>query len=538
MISPAPEFGTPASGIAEFLDDPSFIRVLCGGRGSGKTFGLAQDATEHIWHNAGAKVIIARQTEASQADSSIDTFLTYFESLGPGWEPASTGLFQVWGGGRKIRVPSRLALERLAEVRESLKHRSDIAHWIATVGDALCGHIHFRGLPAAEKGKFRGMECSYLALVEADQIAQWQFSLSLACLRWKGADPKTCDEKGFIKDRCVVLDTNPPSESHWIAQLEAKEKAKPTHERIMRFWHLNTYENEHNLPANYIRDTILLPYADNPPMLERMLWGRYADAFDGKPVYYAYRRAQHEYEGIRDPVTQQPKRMPWINGATLIASMDVGTNNASVISAYKQHRGHLYWWVLREIILTGSDTDRQCIELLKMLANEFPFWNTGTPVCPQTLFFCDPAARNSAFTARGPTSSALMVMQTHGIFPGMKIAAHLQPTIASVNRLLQQHHQERAGSDITTIWHFKIDVHRCPTLARGLRGGYRYPTKDEPGYGNDQPLKGALCEHLDHPQDALRYGVIGVLDIAAEEHKEGMKTSCPPPSNKEPNRTI
>ena len=108
MTEPLP-FGTPGRGIAAFLDSKAFIRVLLGGRGSGKTFGLAQDATEHIWHNAGAKVIIARQTEASQADSSIDTFMAYFESLGTGWEPASTGLFQVWNNGRKIAHCTHIA---------------------------------------------------------------------------------------------------------------------------------------------------------------------------------------------------------------------------------------------------------------------------------------------------------------------------------------------------------------------------------------------------------------------------------------------
>lgn len=517
-----PAFGTNGKSIEDFLWDGSFIRVLLGGRGSGKTRGLAQDITAHLWLNAGGKCIVARETQVSQDDSSIDTFWQYFETLGPAYQPG-LGLFKSWNNGRTFRVPSRMAVERMQRDCGSARDRATIADWLLKVGDSLCGYIEFRGLPDADKGKFRGMECSYLALVEADQITKKQFDLSLACLRWKGADPETCDAKGFIRDRSVVLDSNPPSESHWIAQMEEEEKGKPEAERVMRFWHLSTYENEHNLPENYIRDTILLPYASNPPMLERMLYGRYADAFEGKPVYYAYRRNAHEAE-----------RLGWPRGATMVCSMDVGTNNATAISAYKQHGQHLYWWTLREIILTGSDTDRQCEELLKMLANEFPFWNAGGDICPQTLFFCDPAARNSAFTARGPTSSALKVMHSHGIFPGMKTGAHLQPTIAAVNRLLQQNHRTAAG----TVWHFKIDAEKCPTLTRGLRGGYRYPTKDEVGYGNDKPLKGDLCDHLDHPQDALRYGIINVLDIAQENHQGGMRSNTPAPTNPEPSRTI
>ena len=218
-------FGQHGPGIAEFLRDPHFIRCLVGGRGSGKTRGLAEDITRHIWRNAGAKAIVARETETSQEDSSIDTFFQFFEGLGGGYTPA-LGLFKAWNNGRTFRLPSRLAVERMQRDCAHMTSRAEIAHWIMTVGDSLCGYIEFRGLPDADKGKFRGMECSYLALVEADQISKKQFDLSLACLRWKGTDPSRCDEKGFIRDRCVVLDTNPPSESHWIAQLEAEETKK------------------------------------------------------------------------------------------------------------------------------------------------------------------------------------------------------------------------------------------------------------------------------------------------------------------------
>lgn len=450
---------------------------------SGKTRAVAEDVTRHIWRNAGAKAIIARETEVSQADSSIDTFKAFFETLGNAYSE-EFGLFKSWNNGRTFRLPSKLAIDRMqAECGKMTPPQ--INAWIESTGDKLCGYLEFRGLPAPEKGKFRGMECSYLALIEADQIVERQYQLALACLRWKGSDADKCDDKGFIKDRCVVLDSNPPSPSHWIAQFEEREKLKPEDERTARFWHITTYENEHNLPENYIRDTILTPYAGNAAMIARMLMGEYADAYDGEPVYYAYNPAVHEAISLG-----------WLNGATLIVGMDVGTTNASTISAMKEHRGHTYWWVMREIILNGSDTDRQCVELLKVLANEFPWWNKSLPVCPQTLFFCDPAARNSAFTSRGPNSSALKVMHSHGIFPGMKTAVHLQPSIAVVNRLLQQNHANEKGD---TVFHFKIDTKRCPQLTRAMRGGYSYPKLGQAGFGSDQPLKGQYCDNLDHP---------------------------------------
>lgn len=524
---PAALHGTPAKGIQEFWDDPSFVRVLLGGRGSGKTFGVAADITAHLWQNAGGKAIVARETELSQEDSSIDSFWLYFEMLdSPLYRTDGLGFFKSWNNGRTFRVPSELAIKRWQkECQKMTPQERDV--WMEQTGERLCGYIHFRGLPQAEKGKFRGMECSYLALIEADQIAEKQFALALACLRWKGSDPKTCDEKGFIKDRCAVLDTNPPGTMHWIAKMEDREMAKPENERTARFWHLPTEENAHNLPENYIRDTILLPYADNPAMIERMLYGRYADAFDGQPVFYAYHSA-HAFDTL-----------PWPLGAMLGVGMDGATHNASVICSIKEDANHhLHIWAHREIVLFGSDTDRQCVELLKVLANDFPFWNQGNTICPQSLFYCDPALRNSNYTKRGATSSALRVIQSHGIFPGFKIGLGLQPSIAAVNRLLQQNHQVHTKGEYKTVWHFRISRKGCPKLCQALAGKYRYPERGEPGEGSELPLKGELCDFIDDVADSFRYLCCNVLDIAPEQHTGGMRNNVPATVNPEPARTI
>lgn len=502
---------------------------------SGKTTGVTVDVIGHCWHNAGAKCMLIRKTEASQEDTTVATMGICFENMGELYKDTGYSLFKSWNNGRTFRLPSRKAVEAFNEAAPQWKTKGDRIRWLETEGNRLCGFVESRGLPNGQvsQSKLRGFECSMMVHVEADQIDRKSFDLSFACLRWKGSDPDVCDKKGFILDRSMIIDTNPPSPTHWIALMEQDEAEKPEHDKRMEFWHISTYENEHNLPPNYIRDTILLPYAKNPAMIERMLWGRYADAFDGSAVLYAYRPEYHE-----------SRNLGWPRGATLVVGMDVGTNNASVISAYKVYNGHLYFWTLREIVLTGSDTDRQCVELLKVLANEFPFWNTASDICPQTLFFCDPAARNSAYTAQGPTSSALKVLQSHGIFPGMKTGVHLQPSIAACNRLLTQRHEVETTATVenpdgkATIWHFKIDADKCPILKRGHSGEYRYPSLGEPGYGNDQPLKGALCNHVDHVEDSWRYSIINVLDIAQETYGPGMTTNMPAVSNAEPKRTI
>lgn len=524
--------GTWGPSIEEFFACDKLVRVLIGGRGAAKSSALIDDICRHLWLNAGGKAILARQVDLSNLDSTIPTMLQWFkETGGPIYSPqGSGGLFKVWDGGRKVRVPSRLAIEEMGKVAGKLRTKGEVSRWIEDVGANMCGTIENRGLATEMAGgKLRGMECSYFAMVEADQIEERYFELCFACLRWKGADPLTCDEGGFIRDKSVVLDTNPPGTRHWIALMEKEEQAKPERERRMAFWHISTYENEHNLPPNYINDQILLPYGDNPAMIERMLWGRYSDAFSSAPVYYSFRRERHEAHGLK-----------WPRGALCIVGMDVGTQNASTISAMKIHAGHLYFWTMREIILEESDTDRQCLALLKVLANQFPFWNSEGEICPHTYFFCDPAARNSSFTKAGANSSALKVMQSHGIFPGMKIAAHLQPTIAACNRLMQENHPVDDGE---LVWHFKIDADGCPDLFRGFQGLYRYAKVGESGYGSDLPVKGAACEGVDHvcfvagtKVKTLR-GEVGIETITKRDMVEtsvGMRMVQQPISRSEP----
>lgn len=499
-----PKFGESGKSVKEFLKSGAFIRVLCGGRGSGKTFGFAEDATRHCYRNAGAKVIVARETEESQSDSTIDTFFSYFDTLGTGYQPG-LGLFKSWNNGRTFRVPSRMAVETMQRDLATATDRATIADWILKKGDSLCSYIEFRGLPDADKGKFRGMECSYLALIEADQISEKQFSLALACLRWKGVDPATCDGKGFIKDQSVVLDTNPPSPSHWIAEMERREEEKPPEARVMKFWHIPTRENEHNLRENYIRDTIMLPYANNPAMLERMLEGRYADAFNGKPVFYAYRPGDHEGTDL-----------PWPRGAYLIRSYDQGNPNATVFAAYWQEQGCEYWHDLYEVVLHDSDADRQSKQALYVTEQEFPFWN-DRGICAGVQDFCDPAYNSRSGTMKIEVNkervdmSQLAVFRKNGIYPGMRTQSRgIQETIAIINRLLQKRDAKGAPC-------YRIDTKGCPQLRRAMAGGYRYPSLGEPGYGKNDPLKGPVCEGLDGVSDAARYGKINCLTLLQAE---------------------
>lgn len=510
-VADPPEFGVPGPSIREFYDDQSLVRVLIGGRGSAKTFSLADDISRHLWHSAGGKAIIARKTETSQADSTIGTFRQFFATNPELYGPSTFGLFRETNNGLKFLVPSRLAIEKLQETRQTLRSPKAIARWVEEVGIPLCGTIEMRGLPNITAGdsKLRGMECSYLAFVEADQIERRYFELALACLRWKGRDPLTCDDRGYIKDKSFVLDTNPPGTKHWIAQMEAEENAKPAEQRKMKFWHIATDENAHNLPANYIEDQIMLPYRKNPAMIQRMRYGQYADAFDGSPVFYNYDQTEHVGFDL-----------PWIEGAYLVRGWDFGTCNAVVWLMYWMFEGTEYLHALHEQYLEGSDTDRQAALAVKTTASEFPFWN-NRHVCAGLLDFVDPAGANSNYglshNANGQkVGSCVQILQTHGIHPGSLLwQRNVQIGVTLINRFLLK--RDKRGQAC-----FRIDTKHCPLLHAAFSGGYRYPSVGEPGYGKDEPLKGVHHGDMDysHICDPLRYSALNTLKLLKNEYQQ------------------
>lgn len=509
--------GEPGPSIKEFFADQSLVRVLIGGRGASKTFSLADDICRHLWHSAGGRAIIARKTETSQADSTIGTFRQFFATQPDIYGPATCGLFKEWNNGLKFRVPSLKAIEALQASRDALTSPRDILNWVEQKGAPLCGIIEMRGLPNITAGdsKLRGMECSYLAFVEADQIERRYFDLAVACLRWKGKDPETCDSKGFIKDKSFVIDTNPPGKKHWIAQMERDELEKPPEDRQMRFWHIATDENAHNLPDGYIDNQIMLPYRKNPAMIQRMRYGQYADAFDGTPVFYNY-----------DQVENVGHDLAWPIGAYLIRGWDFGTFNSVVWLAYWLEAGHEYLYALAEQYLEGSDTDRQATLAVKFTDSEFsdeetgrPYWNDRS-ICAGILDFCDPAGNNSNFgVSRNKDGekigSCVQILNTYGIRPGTLLwQKRVIVGVTIINRFLAK----RDGKGRACM---KIDAKNCPNLHAAFSGGYRYPAVGEPGYGNDEPLKGEHAGQMDysHMADPVRYVAMNVLKLMKGEYE-------------------
>jgi hypothetical protein len=504
------EWYRPGQSLQEFHNCFKLVRVLVGGRGSGKTTSVAVDAIGHAWHNPGAKILALRKTEESQGDTTIDTFNIVYNQMGSLYQQTELSLFRSIDGGKQVRLPSDEAVSLYNKFLKETPGASKkaIKEWLATVGDKYCTVLEFRGLPDAitSQNKLRGYECSMALLIEADLMQRADLDLVMACLRWKGPDGK------YIQDTCIIVDTNPPSPRHWIAELEEETlgngQDKQPDVKMMakyQFWHIATRENKHNLPPGYV-ENLELQYRNNPAMYKRMLLGQYAEAFDGAPVFNEFQDSIHGHDGL-----------PFPKGAYLVRGWDFGNTNATIFSAYfcrkvtdpktKKVEVYEYWWCLSDLVLEESTAERQCVAALQHTAVYYPFWNDRS-ICAGVLDFCDPAGDQQKDTGK-----SIDVLNTYGINPGFNTRLKSLPVTLSIcNRLLAMRDEKGNPS-------FRIDRNKCPRLYVALLGGYRYPKPGESGYNPDKqlPLKGPAAGGYDHPCDAWRYPVINLMRLAKME---------------------
>jgi len=488
-----PDSATPAAAFDWYKPGPAIIefhgckartRALVGARGSGKTTGWIVEALGHAFHNSGSKIYVLRKTQSENAVTTQDTFEEVLKSCGSGYVDTGYSLFKKIDGGTHYRLPSREAISLFNIFMRGNPNKGEILRWMETVGVHWCSFVHFAGVPDESKraGRFRGYECSMLVFVEADQLLREDWEMALFCLRWKNAEGQ------HIQDTCCILDTNPPSPRHWIAELEERSKGDPE----VRFWHIPMAENSHNLPPGYVEDAMKM-YAANPAMYKRMILGEYAEAFEGSRVLWAF---SEQHAG---------SNLPWPRGAYLVRGWDFGTTQAVVWAAYWNEGGDEYWWDLLEYFATQSDIERQARETIRLTQEAFPFWN-DRHVCSGILDYCDPAG-----SARTDKGRSIDTLATYGVHPGWSNKHRsLQLTLSVYNRLLEK--KDRRGH-----WSYRIDKEGCPMLYLASLGGYRYPQSGETGFGKDEPGKGPDFDNYDHVCDASRYAKVNCLRLMKTE---------------------
>lgn len=486
------EWYRPGPSVSEFHQSTARIRVLIGGRGSGKTTGVGVETVlKHALRYAGARIYALRKTQQANQDTTLETFEIVFRNAGEAYIDTGVSLFKKMEGGRQFRLPSKKAIKLYNDwlIAHPGATKIEKVRWLDTVGDRYCSFLLFGGVPtkSSKATRFRGFEASLIVLIEADQFDREDVDLAMACLRWKGADPEDCNEQGYLRDQGLILDTNPPSPRHWIAKWEEESKKYPEGDNYIKFWHIETEENRQNLPPNYI-EGLARQYANNPAMYARMLKGQYAEAYDGSPVLWAFNQSHVK----RD--------LPFVKGAYLLIGWDFGaTANANVFSAYWERDGFEYIWDLWEYYQEQTDTEIQCREVQRILNEVFDYHNDRRYVAG-IMHFCDPAGAQK--TDKG---DSLSILHTYGFYPGYRRLG-VNSSLTAYNRFLEM--RDNKGEPC-----YRIDEAGCPMLFAASSGGYRYPAEGEPGHGGDLPGKGPFFGNFDHVADASRYAKAGVLRI-------------------------
>lgn len=502
------EWYKPPKSISEFHSSNASVRFLLGGRGSSKTTSSAMEASRHGHHVTGGRIICLRKTTESQSWTSVPTFNEVHDLNGLEESSDDMGLFRKWDGGLKVRIPSQIALEKFHDFLKRGPKKSEIQSWVRTVGSKFCSFIEFTGIKDAQISEktLRGLECTMLILIEADQLTRADFDMALQCLRKKDAYDQ------HVKDKCCIVETNPPGPSHWIAQLE-EEKIKHGKYPDYAFWHLRTADNAHNLdpgdpnsdpPRLSYLETLKRSYEGNPSMYARMVEGQYSEAHPGNPVFYRFNLALHKKPDL-----------PWIKGGYLIRTWDFGVFNAVCWAEYfnRTINGKLYEYIhfMAEQYLEGSDIERQAEEAIKLTEEMFPFWNERD-ICSGVKDYADPTGQ--ARTGHSQ-KSYFQVLHTRGIAPGFRYIDNA-PSIAIVNRALGEVDPE--GNPMIVI-----DENACPLIVAAFSGKYRYPAKGEAGYGMDNaaPVKGDACDNIDHIADVARYTLHNCLKLLKIDDNKG-----------------
>jgi hypothetical protein len=198
-------------------------------------------------------------------------------------------------------------------------------------------------------------------------------------------------------------------------------------------------------------------------------------------------------------------RLKFNPGLQLIIGLDPGITGSAMILMQEDYSGRIN--VLREIVQRGYGAERMIRErLLPVLKNEFP-----TVEMDRILVAADPASINRAQTDERTVIQVFaqyfnVWKETNNRFP-LRLGAY------------ERYLNMTAEGDFA----FQIDPVGCPSLVRGLKGGWRYASEVK-----KEILKGAEPDknEYSHACDALGYGLrychVGMMRFEKYGRKGGL----------------
>lgn len=239
-----------------------------------------------------------------------------------------------------------------------------------------------------------------------------------------------------------------------------KVRGNPRLERLYGIVHASTYDNEANLPDDYI-ESMLATYPEN--LAKAYIEGQFVNLTSGS-VYPNFDRVQNH---VDDDVKE---------GDTLHVGMDFNVMNmAAIITVTRQGRPH----AVRE--LTGV---RDTPEMARILKDRY---QNGVGRKHAIVIYPDASGQNTS--SKSASVSDLSILQQHGFTIRVEPSnPAVRDRVNAVNALIMNAKGERR---------LKVNTHNCPTLTESL---------EQQAYDkNGEPDK---TSGLDHPNDALGYRIV------------------------------
>lgn len=446
---------------AKFHTHPAYVRLLMGPVGCGKSvacclelFRLMAEVPKGQDGYRRSRTVVIRETYPELKSTTIMT-----------WK----SLFPTPETGRMV-------------------YSSPIIHYFE-YGDIRAEIVFLSMENELDIKKLMSFECNFVWINEARYSLRE--ILRIAVQRTgRSADAKSLkldenNEKASYKTRnCVLLDTNPCDDDHWIYKLFEEEK--PNNHAVFYYppaliknadneWIPNKKaENINNLDEGFDYYLKQLGGATEE-WINVYICGKYGSSYDGRPVYPEYNETIHLVNNLV-PVKGIPLSLGW----------DFGLTPACVICQFLP-TGQL-------LVLDELTTEYMGLtNFIKDIVT--PFLSHNYASFKVDISLGDPAGVQASQLNEGQT--CFTILKDNG-FPSQPGRTNdFLPRKESVSRRLSSLSDGKASLVISD---------RCKTLRKGFKGGYHYQRinvavgRDETKY-KDQANK----NQYSHAHDALQY---------------------------------
>jgi|SRR6185503_2686116 len=454
-----------------FHDDDSFVRVIMGPYGSGKsTLSIAEIVRRAcampVWHSGRRRSRwgIVRNTSGELQSTTLATWLAWFSDLGDihkRQKPILTYEHTFNDGDGVVELELLfIALDRPEDVRKikSLELTGCYINELSEVPKAALAHM---------KGRVN------------------RYPSKAFCREpyWAG----------------IIADTNPPEDDHWI--YKDFEEHKFEHHKLFKQppgliknedgkWIRNpSADNAEHLPDNYYE---MLAEGQSQEFVKVFCLGEYGAVGFGKRVFPEFNPDLHAVENLVA-----------IQGEPLLIGWDFGLTPACVVMQLTA-RGQLM--VLKEYVGDGIGI-RSFAEsvVIPALARDFPYCKVGTSVA-------DPAGNTRSEVME--EMSCIGELSSIGVETRPARTNDIDPRLGSIRYFLNKMVDGKPG--------FALDKKNCPTLFKGFVKSYvfmRVAVAGEERY-KDKPHKNMAS----HPMDALGYGCLEIASDRIAADKTAQKT--------------